>query len=126
MKVRVRLEQYDLIEKTNQVLVETSALFKENTLVYFEEDGKHKHEIAFGKEEITLIRKGNDFSSETRLPLCGMGKAKVHSPYGTMVMPTKLVRWERRQNRWTVEYQLLQETNVVTHMRMVWDIQMPA
>ena len=50
MKIRVRLEQFDLLENTSQVLVETSALLRENTLLYFESDGSHKHEIIFNND----------------------------------------------------------------------------
>ena len=126
MKIRVRLEQFDLLENTSQVLVETSALLRENTLLYFESDGSHKHEIIFNNDVITLKRKGKEFFSETTLPLLSQGETKVHSPYGTMVMPAKLMKRSKTNEEWLVEYQLFQEKEVITHMRMVWHFTLQA
>ncbi len=126
MKIRVRLEQYDLLEKTSSILVETNAILKDNTLLYFEADGVHKHEIIFDDSEITLKRKGKQYSSNTVLPKHGAGEASVDSPYGMMKMDARLVNMCRTNEKWSVEYKLFQGNETVTHMRMVWSFTLQA
>lgn len=125
MKVHIRMTQYDLLEKSTTIILETKALLNDSRLIYMENDGQHKHEITFADEEIVLKRSGK-FGSETVLKRYGTGISTVHSPYGDMRLQTKLRYSEQTPEKWIAEYEILEGGNAVTCMRLVWDIAMPA
>ncbi len=121
MKVKVRLIQKDLIDHTTNVIVDTVGLLKGSQLSYFEEDRSYKHTVVFEQDTITITRSG-EFSSETSLIWGKNGKSKVRSPYGLMELSTKLCTFNKSDNRWIVNYQLLSGTEILSHMEMTWEI----
>lgn len=124
MKVMVRLLQYDMQEKTEIVVADTSGILRGDKLSYFEKEGI-RHDILFGDDQVVLKR-GGSFGSEVYLPQFGRGTGQVHSPYGTMRLETQLLHKEKTADRWTVEYQIVGTGEPVSHIKLVWYITMQA
>ncbi len=122
MKVKIRLLQEDKLEHTSSVIADTIALWSGDELTYFEdEEHTYKHHVLFLEDRVNIERKG-EFSSETSLEQGQIGTSVMHSPYGKMVLNTKLCSYHKQENRIAVEYQILSGENVVSHLQMVWEI----
>ncbi|MBQ9046545.1 MAG: hypothetical protein IJ120_01480 [Solobacterium sp.] len=122
MELRVRLKQYDLISGTQTVVTDSTGFLDGDVLTYWEDDAHRiRHEVAFSEERITLKRAA-DTKSFTVLPKEGTGRASVVSEYGTMWFDTKLYLSRKDEDSWEAEYGILQDADVLTHQRLVWEL----
>lgn len=123
MALHVRLIQYDLIEDQEKVIAESEAQWKEEHLYYWEDPAqKALHHIRFGKDGI-IIGRSADVRSMTKLYFSRRGTAQVFSEYGVMRFETELVEYEYNADYRSVEYKVYQGNGLVSHQRMVWELE---
>ncbi len=120
MKIWVQLIRKDLLEKTEEILADCNAIYKDQTLIYKEkDDDKSLHEIHWKEDEILILRK-SEFKTEVHLNKIGKGIAKVHSQFGVMELETNLIQYDQNDDRWMIEYQIISQDDVVTHQQFIW------
>jgi uncharacterized beta-barrel protein YwiB (DUF1934 family) len=123
MQIHVKLTQFDITENQTAVLADGIADLTGNILRYAEKENPEvHHEIVFEETRIVLKRKA-DISSVTCLLPDRKGKSRVHSSYGIMELDAILQQYSREADRWTVQYQILdQEGKAVTSQKLVWEL----
>lgn len=121
MKVHIRLKRTDFLEKKEEVIADTDALLNENRLLYAEKDGKTKQRVTFNEDNVVLDRDGR-YGSRITLPKQGTGDCLVYSPYGTMSLDAELCYFEKNEDDWQIEYKISQEEQLVTHVKLEWEI----
>lgn len=123
MEIQVRLTQVDCVSEATEIIAEGRAVLHGHTLIYAE--SKHPeiyHEVTFGRQKI-LLRRRSQYGSQVLLDRGGRGTARVKSPYGEMQLEAVLSAVDQQEDRWMVEYQLLDDSHaVVTHQRMIWEL----
>lgn len=120
MRISVKLIQYDLLEDKKQILLETNALYDENTLRYREGNDGGFHQVYFGDDLISFERKA-DVHTKITLFDDKNGESTVDSQYGKMYMHTRLCHAERCDEYWSVEYQLISNDEVILHQKLRWE-----
>ncbi len=123
MKVRVKLVQKDLLENKESVIVDTIGLLNSDRLLYKEAETGAKHRVSFSSEGVVLERSA-EVSSRSDLKLRQKGESVVSSPYGEMRFETYCRSLEKREDRWQVEYSILQQGEVVSDFILIWYLQM--
>ena len=122
MEIRIRCTQQDLLENSQTILADGKAYLIDDTLTYVEKDHPDvQHAITFDKDEVILKRKA-EIQSETHIPHEGVGKSTVLSPYGMMVLETKIEEVFKNDELWMVQYQILENGSIVSHQKLVWEL----
>ncbi len=122
MMIDVTLTQFDMLEGTRTVVADGPGTLDGDTLVYHERgDEKIVHEVIFLDDEIVLKRKGG-FGSVTHLYPDRKGTSRAHSPYGIMELDTVMIRRDRQDDTWTVEYMITANGETLTHQTLVWEM----
>lgn len=120
IKCLVRLIQTDLMLNETKELSKGQGSFEDGVLIYCEnEDPSIRHEITFEKDHV-LLKRFADTLSETDLRLEEKSIARVISSYGTMMLETYMTQFSKQEDYWMIEYQILQEDEVVTYQRLEW------
>lgn len=120
MRVTVILIQKDLTNREEHIIADGPALLTGDKLVYVEKDTNLRHTVTFGSDEVILERAG-EYPSRTVLK-AGKGISSVDSPYGKMVMETRLKKKSKTPNLWMVEYQIVSGGDIVLHQQLQWRI----
>ncbi|MBR2825507.1 MAG: DUF1934 family protein [Solobacterium sp.] len=122
MKTNILVTKYDLLTDDVEVLADGLGHFQNGKLTYYElNDPVTKHEIIFLDDRIYL-RRFSEIESETELLVDEKGMCKVVSPYGVMVLESKLLVYERKEDMYMVEYQIYQEKELISHQKITWKI----
>ena len=119
MKVKVKVTQYDFLEKKEHVLTEGNAILDKNQLKYKENKENAFHFVTFSTEHVNLERK-SDISSITVLNNGKWGHSTVKSPYGDMEMKTKTYNISMKEREWSVEYSVFSGKEEVLHQKLLW------
>lgn len=119
MIMEVVLTQMDFLENEKKIYPKVMGYLSEDVLSYQDKETGNKHTITFCDEYIRFLNEGN-FSSDTTLKE-NDGKAIVNSPYGRMKFETKCINKDKNDDFWSVEYQILDGNQVITHQKMIWE-----
>ena len=119
MRVDIQLRREDVLTGEEEIIFEGPAILNHDRLVYFEERGGAKQTVTFEEGKIVLERVA-EISSRTVLRTEGTGSSRVDSPYGIMSLDTVLRSFDKDEDRWMVEYQVLSGNEPVTDQRLIW------
>ncbi len=119
MRIKVTLIQKDLLNHEENIIADGPALLNGNKLVYTEKDSTIRHTVTYEPEKLVLERSG-EFPSRTVLKEGRISHSVVDSPYGQMVMNTRLKNRSRSETLWFAEYQVLSDGEVVLEQQLLW------
>ena len=118
--VHVYAEHIDFLEKTKSILSDCSGTFDGRTLRCGETEPFHgQDEVSLEEGRIILSHDG-DTQSRIELRKDGPGTAEIQTPYGEIRCETKLLEYRRSPNEVYIEYEILQETDVVSHIGLTY------
>ena len=121
MRVTVQLIQKDLSTEETNVIADGPGLLNGRKLVYVEKETGLRHTVTFDDDQVVLERAG-EFPSKTVLVENKPGVSTVDSPYGRMVMSTRLKMKSRTPDLWMVQYQVISGDEVVLEQQLLWKI----
>ena len=119
-----------IIATSNNILTNEVTLIKDgvgylfdNVKLSYLEDGIEdvRNEISWNEEEIVLTRSGSN-SSVTKLRLYEYSTSIVTTMYGEMILDTYLINAVKNSDVWYVEYKLFLESDLIGHIKVVWEI----
>ena len=119
-----------IIATSNNILTNEVTLIKDgvgylfdNVKLSYLEDGIEdvRNEINWNEEEIVLTRSGSN-SSVTKLRLYEYSTSIVTTMYGEMILNTYLINAVKNSDVWYVEYKLFLESDLIGHIKVVWEI----
>lgn len=119
-----------IIATSNNILTNEVTLIKDgvgylfdNVKLSYLEDGIEdvRNEINWNEEEIVLTRSGSN-SSVTKLRLYEYSTSIVTTMYGEMILDTYLINAVKNSDVWYVEYKLFLESDLIGHIKVVWEI----
>ena len=119
MEVEVTLKQIDYLENTQKEYPKVVGYLLEDSLEYIEKETGNKHTITFSSDLIRFLNEG-EYSSDTKL-IDEPGETIVYSPYGNMNFVSKLIESDKNDAFWSVEYQLFEGDQIITHQKMIWE-----
>ena len=118
--VHVYAEHIDFLEQTKSVLSDCSGTFDGKTLRCTEtKPFRGQDEVSLEEGRIILSHDG-DTQSRIELFKDGPGTAQIQTPYGEMRCTTRLLEYRRSPNEAYIEYEILQETDVVSHIGLTY------
>ena len=122
MEVFVELVQEDKISQEKVILADCKGEFDGKVLTYFEKNNPNiKHEISFF-DDYVILKRHAEVKSETYLRLNKRGVARVLSPYGVMMLETKLEDYKRYADSINVSYSVYQGNELVNSQTLVWKL----
>lgn len=121
MQIHVLLEKEDLLTGEKEILADGKAIYRENALSYFEDAEKVKNELQI-LEDAFVLKRCADIESITHLNHQGYGETLVRSPFGDFSIVNELVSFERNDEKISVEYRLLEEEEIQSHIRLTWHL----
>jgi hypothetical protein len=120
-RVAVRAIHQDLLEHTRSVLSDGAGTFDGKVLSCREcPPFQGSDRIILGDGEITLIHEG-DTRSEIHLDTRHPGAAEIKTPYGTMFCDAQLLAYRRTETSVSVEYQILQNGEILSHIALDYE-----
>ena len=122
MEVFVELVQEDKLSQEKVILADCKGEFDGKVLTYFEKNNPNiKHEISFF-DGYVILKRHAEVKSETYLRLNKRGVARVLSPYGVMMLETKLEDYKRYADSIKVSYSVYQGNELVNSQTLVWKL----
>ena len=118
--VHVYAEHIDFLEQTKSILSDCSGTFDGKTLRCREtEPFRGQDEVSLEEDRIILSHDGD---TQSRIELCkdSPGTAQIQTPYGESRCVTRLLEYHRSPNEAYIEYEILQETDVVSHIGLTY------
>ncbi len=110
------IKQQDCLMGKQQILHQGDAVVEGQVFSFYDENGKQTI-ISFYPEGAQITRKAE---TETKIDLVE-GKsalAEVVSEYGTITLQTKLIYCQKKEESWEIEYQLLDQHDVILHTHL--------
>ena len=118
--VHVYAEHIDFLEQTRSVLSDCSGTFDGKTLRCGEtEPFCGQDEVSLEAGRVILCHDG-DTHSRIELRKDAPGTAQIQTPYGEIRCVTRLLEYRRSPNEAYIEYEILQETDVVSHIGLTY------
>lgn len=104
----------DLLTKEVKKETVTKIILNEGHITYIDKDSKVN--IIYDKNSCEIIRKGESVTIISLLK-DNVGKCTINSAYGQIVFDTKLINIIKTTKYLEVEYQLLEQKNIVSHLK---------
>ena len=106
----------DMLEHASSNLCDGKGYWNEETLTCRECAPYSGEDTFVFKPDQVILKHHGETDSELVLYVNKKGIAKIATPYGKMFCETVLLQYHRRENQIAVEYQILQETVVLSHI----------
>ena len=120
MEVSILVTQKDYLSNEECTLADGKAFLEGDKLVYWEKnDNSVRNEVTVRDDWV--IHRFSTYETLIRLEE-GQGKAVVKSEMGLLKFDTKLLKYEKADDEYIVEYQLLANKEVLAHMLFKWSI----
>ena len=114
--VHVYAEHIDFLEQTRSVLSDCSGTFDGRTLSCGEtEPFRGQDEVSLEEGKVIL---SHDGETQSRIELFkdGTGSAEIQTPYGEIRCAARLLEYRRGPYEVYIEYEILQDSDVVSHI----------
>ncbi|MFV0479218.1 MAG: DUF1934 family protein [Anaerorhabdus sp.] len=108
------IRQIDYLSKQHSILYQGNLTKMEQSFT-FETDDQVINVIQFLKTGVQIDRNG-DMKTTIILPYNQLGVATAVHKFGQLQFTSKLLQSHYADGRWEIEYQLLQQQEVVSHM----------
>ena len=123
MKIRIIATSNNILTNEVTLIKDGVGYLFDNVKLSYLEDGIEdvRNEISWNEEEIVLTRSGSN-SSVTKLRLYEYSTSIVTTMYGEMILDTYLINAVKNSDVWYVEYKLFLESDLIGHIKVVWEI----
>lgn len=109
------IRQTDCQENQEMVFYEGQVLLSEDRLIFTEQENEN---LFIYKENEFHIRRIGEANTDVHLYRDSDGEAVVESEYGVLRFVARIVNYVFQSDGWTMEYQVLQEGEIVLHTRL--------
>lgn len=109
------IHQTDCQENIEIVFYEGQALLSEDRLIFTEQENEN---LFIYKENEFHIRRIGEVNTDVHLYTDKNGEAIVESEFGVLRFATRIVHYSIQNDGWTMEYQVLQDDEIILHTRI--------
>lgn len=109
------IHQTDCQENIEIVFYEGQALLSEDRLIFTEQENEN---LFIYKENEFHIRRIGEVNTDVHLYTDKNGEAIVESEFGVLRFATRIVHYGIQNDGWTMEYQVLQDDEIILHTRI--------
>lgn len=120
-KVALTISQIDYLDKSEENTFDVEATKEEKRIIYKEVETDAKVIIELGDNSIH-IKRLYDTVTNIELVKGGEGEAIISSNYGEMIFKTRLIESKIDEDKIVVNYQLISESELITHKKITWKI----